>query len=342
MRIGIAKKGGSSTIVTPNSSIVTWTGSQTWQAHNAMGATATSSTDYVLNVLETMARPLVAVGINVDILGNPSANDTDINATSFFVNTTGSRPINQIVSASGVAWHTGTGLLALGYGAYNEFNLRSGSGGATEVYGSTNRVLNASANTITGAYGVNALIDTQSTGGITSAYTFRARVPSNVGGGVIAALYQYYSANLVGSSTNPYFAWYNGTGASAGVWRVNHLGIVAYYNPSFAVYTPGAANYERIVTQWTSDVAEIGTEAGGTGTKRVTRILGTGVELQIYSRVAAVAVASLPAAAAGLAGARATVNDSNAALTAGIGAIVAAGGANVVPVFCDGTNWRIG
>jgi hypothetical protein len=51
---------------------------------------------------------------------------------------------------------------------------------------------------------------------------------------------------------------------------------------------------------------------------------------------------TLPAAAANLTGARAHVTNSNATLTAGIGAIVAAGGANIVPVFCDGTNWRIG
>jgi len=54
-----------------------------------------------------------------------------------------------------------------------------------------------------------------------------------------------------------------------------------------------------------------------------------------------VTVAQLPPVA-GNAGMRATVSDSNAALTAGIGAVVAAGGANIVPVFCDGTNWRIG
>lgn len=39
---------------------------------------------------------------------------------------------------------------------------------------------------------------------------------------------------------------------------------------------------------------------------------------------------------------RMAVNNSNAALTAGIGAVVAGGGANVVPVFCDGADWRIG
>jgi len=55
-----------------------------------------------------------------------------------------------------------------------------------------------------------------------------------------------------------------------------------------------------------------------------------------------VAVASLPAASSAIAGMRMAVNNSNAALTAGIGAVVAGGGSNVVPVFCDGTNWRIG
>lgn len=53
-------------------------------------------------------------------------------------------------------------------------------------------------------------------------------------------------------------------------------------------------------------------------------------------------VGALPAAAAGNKGWHGFVTDSNAALTAGIGAIVAAGGANNVPVVSDGTNWRIG
>lgn len=60
-----------------------------------------------------------------------------------------------------------------------------------------------------------------------------------------------------------------------------------------------------------------------------------------YVKVTAVAVAALPTASS-CAGARATVTDSNATLTAGIGAVVAAGGANIVPVFSDGASWRIG
>jgi hypothetical protein len=55
--------------------------------------------------------------------------------------------------------------------------------------------------------------------------------------------------------------------------------------------------------------------------------------------VTPVAVASLPAANASGAGARHHVNNANATT---FNTIVAGGGANSVPVFSDGTNWRIG
>ncbi len=61
-----------------------------------------------------------------------------------------------------------------------------------------------------------------------------------------------------------------------------------------------------------------------------------------YIKTTAVTVANLPAAATVGAGGRAAVTDATQTLTAGIGAIVAGGGANTVPVFSDGTNWRIG
>lgn len=54
-------------------------------------------------------------------------------------------------------------------------------------------------------------------------------------------------------------------------------------------------------------------------------------------------VGALPSCVAGIRSARTFVTDSNAAsYTAGIGAVVAAGGSTNVPVICDGTNWRIG
>ena len=41
-------------------------------------------------------------------------------------------------------------------------------------------------------------------------------------------------------------------------------------------------------------------------------------------------------------GLRAMVSDSTLAAAGNFGAAVVGGGSNVVPVFCDGTHWRIG
>lgn len=71
-------------------------------------------------------------------------------------------------------------------------------------------------------------------------------------------------------------------------------------------------------------------------------LANTTVTATTYNKTGATTVGSLPACAAGLRGARYFVTDANATFTAGIGAVVAAGGANNVPVTCDGTNWRIG
>lgn len=56
-------------------------------------------------------------------------------------------------------------------------------------------------------------------------------------------------------------------------------------------------------------------------------------------RTHAVTVATLPLAATAGAGTRAFVTDANATTFA---SIVVGGGANGVPVYSDGTNWRIG
>jgi hypothetical protein len=58
-----------------------------------------------------------------------------------------------------------------------------------------------------------------------------------------------------------------------------------------------------------------------------------------YIKQVPVAVSALPAAATVGAGTRGFVNDANATTFA---SVVAGGGANVVPVYSDGTDWRIG
>lgn len=74
------------------------------------------------------------------------------------------------------------------------------------------------------------------------------------------------------------------------------------------------------------------------------KIAGTGssgwgvVQVSVPPRT----VETLPSAATAGAGARGWVTDATQTHTAGIGAIVAGGGSNFVPVYSDGTNWRIG
>lgn len=76
------------------------------------------------------------------------------------------------------------------------------------------------------------------------------------------------------------------------------------------------------------------TRVGAGGIKITDNSTGAG-----YVQTQAVAVASLPAASTAGKGARAMVNDSSVVT---FNSTVAAGGANNVPVFSDGTNWKVG
>ena len=70
--------------------------------------------------------------------------------------------------------------------------------------------------------------------------------------------------------------------------------------------------------------------------------LCTSLTASSFISVTGCKAASLPGATIAGQGARATVTDATQTLTAGIGATVSGGGANIVPVFSDGTNWKIG
>lgn len=59
-------------------------------------------------------------------------------------------------------------------------------------------------------------------------------------------------------------------------------------------------------------------------------------------RTLPVALASLPTASDAGMGARAFITDGSTTLALGIGATAAGGGSNKVPVYSDGTNWRLG
>lgn len=65
----------------------------------------------------------------------------------------------------------------------------------------------------------------------------------------------------------------------------------------------------------------------------------TSLTASSYLKVTAKTVANLPSASTVGAGARATVTDATATTFA---SVVAGGGANTVPVYSTGTDWRIG
>lgn len=96
----------------------------------------------------------------------------------------------------------------------------------------------------------------------------------------------------------------------------------------------GAGNFAALDTSLSRTAAStlaVGNGAAGDGTgilKCKTDVTAPGT------------VAQLPSSP--VEGMRAAVTDATAALAAGIGTIVAGTGANHVPVYYDGTNWRIG
>jgi hypothetical protein len=65
----------------------------------------------------------------------------------------------------------------------------------------------------------------------------------------------------------------------------------------------------------------------------------SGGRIREYDRVYETTVGNLPTASAIFTSLRGFVTDANATT---FGTTVAAGGSNKVPVFCDGTNWKIG
>jgi hypothetical protein len=136
--------------------------------------------------------------------------------------------------------------------------------------------------------GLKSIVGVQGTATATATYNLLGSTTKAVGATITRAYgvkIESLSHATIGNAVTNYPFWYSGGGGDAAlgaVFRINHLGILAYYNPAFAEYTPDTANYERIVLQWDSNVAQIGTQAGGTGTLRAVKILGSSLQADGY------------------------------------------------------------
>lgn len=111
---------------------------------------------------------------------------------------------------------------------------------------------------------------------------------------------------------------------------------IATGNGFFQAFNRTAGTYIGIIF----DAETINFRPSGTSGLIITSV---GVTTPHWFIATASTVANLPACSGTIDAAHAAVTNSNAAsFTAGIGAVVAGGGSLHVPVYCDGTNWRIG
>ena len=85
----------------------------------------------------------------------------------------------------------------------------------------------------------------------------------DAGGTVGGTVYGTWIGDVtgIGGASNAYAFWYD----SPGVFRIKSDGVMAHYNPAFTKYTPGATSFERVVLQWSGNVAQLMTEAGTSG-----------------------------------------------------------------------------
>lgn len=149
-------------------------------------------------------------------------------------------------------------------------------------------------------------------------------------------------------SGNALFGFTNGIDVAPAVTKFTITGNAVGSSPKWGANTIGilieaGASTNYVILGNTTNGAGTGVTDGGTGTLKTVQNAEGQILIGTYVQTAPVAVAALPTCNAGLDGARAAVNNSNAvSFTAGIGAVVAGGGTLHVPVFCDGASWRIG
>jgi hypothetical protein len=259
-------------------------------------------------------------------------------------------PIDWLGSANGIT-HTSAGRVMAGLGAGSQalaIGIESGGGYATVAVGYQALTANTSGrrNTAVGVYASsantsgyqNTTFGTHAGGGITVSYS-NTMIGYAAGG---ASADMGFANTAVGDSTLG-GSVAKGDGNTAIGYRALS-GMVAPLGYCIAIgYAAGKyANNNRQVFIDGADRGNITNcqDVGLIYGKHESTAVAQRLHFNAITRVGppSLTVATLPAVT-GLTGFRAFVTDASATTFA---SIVAGGGANGVPVFCDGTNWRIG
>ena len=166
----------------------------------------------------------------------------------------------------------------------------------------------------------------------TSVNGYNQMVLQNTNSGSAASTNFNVSNNLATASTLYGEFGINSSGfVGTGAFSQASAVYLAAASSDLAIGTYGSNPIHFVVNSGATDAMTIATTGAVTTSASITA--GTFVKTATY------AVAGLPAAGTAGAGARAFVTDANATTFA---SIVAGSGANGVPVYSDGTNWRIG
>jgi len=145
------------------------------------------------------------------------------------------------------------------------------------------------------------------------------------------------NANVVGTFY-PLFA-----NATSGVVELDNFGPTIEFNPQGSILSFGQANVS-VVTNGGGEIIDLDgnnnkVSFSVSGAANVLVLSSTVVDSAVVVKTLSTTVAGLPNAATVGAGARAFVTDSTGA---SFGAAVSGGGATSVPVYSDGSGWRIG
>lgn len=265
------------------------------------------------------------IGVGQSALGgNLSGNyNIAIGDIALFTNQSGSN--NVAIGSSALQTSTASNNTAVGFSA---------------LKGNTT----ATANT---AVGYNALTD-NSTGSSNTALGFVA-LDSNTTGSANTAVGSEAGLFITTSSNNTLIGYNSGRlttgdsntalGGSAGSSLTTGSNNTVLGNSAQAGQT---GNNNTVIGYTASSSSNSVSNEITLGNSSVTALRIPGLTITAgakYINLGVSTVAALPLVATAGSGARAFVSDANATTFA---TIVAGGGANPVPVYCDGTNWRIG
>lgn len=168
----------------------------------------------------------------------------------------------------------------------------------------------------------------------------------NVGSALLATAVNSGAILNIGTNVNTLAGSGIAFGTGIGLYRAAagqlYLDDLAGTSPGLLLRETGATTAEFFTSGGALTLGTTGAFAVAIRANSVTALSIASGGISTFASKVGVGAFTVGALGAATAGLHAYVTDSNATFTLGIGAVVAGGGANVVPVFADGTNWRIG